>query len=261
MPSFGGGPKTGHLMKLYLNTGSFGTPVWTLFNEIGDVSLPDFSIATAELKRRANNFTKNLASLFNATALEFRLHHGLDADAFGAVRGQFLARVSREWLIANGLIATIGTEGFRFPALVAQFPWDQPLEDVSGHDVRLELTMGGTKEVQFVTLLGGPIGGNFTLSVNRIGSNLTTANIAHNASNAVVQARLEALANVGVGGVIVTGGPLPNSTLTVTFLFDENVNQMTGAHTLTGGASPSVSIATSTEGSMEPIEPSWLVVT
>ena len=132
-------PVTGHKMKLYRNTGSVATPVWTLVAEIGDVSIPDMSTGLAELKRRANGFTKNLATLFQSIAIEFRMIHGLDPTNFDAIRGNFFAQTIEEWLIYNGAQATTGNQGFRMPALVEQFPWDQPLEEVSGHDMRLAL--------------------------------------------------------------------------------------------------------------------------
>jgi len=132
-------PKTGHQMKLYRNTGTVATPVWSEVDEVGDVSIPDFSRGLAELKRRASDYTKNLASLIQSIAVEFRLHHGLDATNFDAIRTNFFDATPEEWVVMNGDITTAGNEGLRLPALVEQFPWDQPLEDVSGHDVRLAI--------------------------------------------------------------------------------------------------------------------------
>lgn len=143
------GPKTGHRMKLYRNTGTVATPVWSLVAEVGDVSIPDLTRGLAELKRRANDFTKNLATLIQSIAIEFRLHHGLDATTFDAIRQNFFSGTAEEWLVANDAVATQGTEGLRCPVLVENFPWDQPLEDVSGHDVRLAVAYmedsGGTE--------------------------------------------------------------------------------------------------------------------
>lgn len=137
MGTFSGGPKTGHKMKLYRNTGTQASPVWSLVAEVGDVSIADLSIALAELKRRANNFTKNLPGLFNSIGVEFRLHHGLDEANFSAIRSKFFAQEAEEWAIMNSAIAGSDSRGLRCPFLVEQFPWDQALEDVSGHDVRL----------------------------------------------------------------------------------------------------------------------------
>lgn len=66
-----------------------------------------------------------------------------------------------------------------------------------------------TNEVQ--TLTGTP-SGTFTLTYD----GATTTSLATNAAAAVIQAALEALPNIGTGGVVCTGGPLP-SAVTVTF--------------------------------------------
>lgn len=130
-------PVTGHSMKMYRNTGTVATPTWSEVDEVQDVSLADLSRIMAELKRRANNFTKNVASLINSIAIEFRLHYGLDATNYDAIRGNFFSGTAEEWAIMNGDISTSGNEGLRCPVYVEQFPWEQPLEEVSGHDVRL----------------------------------------------------------------------------------------------------------------------------
>lgn len=131
-------PKTGHKMKMYRNTGTVAVPVWSEVAEVGDVSIPDLSVSLGELKRRGSKFTKNLPGSFESFAVEFRLLHGLDATNFDAIRGNFFNQTVEEWAIMNGDIAVSG-EGLRIPVIVEQFPWDQPLDDVSGHDVRLAL--------------------------------------------------------------------------------------------------------------------------
>lgn len=142
-------PKTGHKMKLYRNSGTPTTPVWALVDEVGDVSIPDLSRGLAELKRRANEFTKNLASLIQSIAIEFRLHYGLGATQYNAVRQAFFSGTPEEWAIMDGDITENGSQGLRLPVIVEQFPWDQPLEDVSGHDVRLAVAymVDGSTEV------------------------------------------------------------------------------------------------------------------
>lgn len=37
-------PSTGHPMKLYRNTGTDATPVWSEIVEVGDVSIPDSTL-------------------------------------------------------------------------------------------------------------------------------------------------------------------------------------------------------------------------
>lgn len=120
--------------------------------------------------------------------------------------------------------------------------------DVFAKSMTAGQTLGGiTNELQTVTITGTPTGGTFTLTLD----GFTTATIAYNATAAAVQTALEALPNLEVGDVTVGGGPGPGTPYTVTFtgsLGGVNVSQMTAAHAFTGGASPNISVATTTPG-------------
>lgn len=129
----------GHSMKLYRNTGTVAVPVWTEIANVGDVNIPDLAVGLAELKRRGNNFTKNLPTLFTSMAVEFRLLHGLGATVFDGLRTAFFARTINEYAVMNGDITVSDNQGLRLPAFIEQFPWDQNLEEVSGHDCRLAI--------------------------------------------------------------------------------------------------------------------------
>lgn len=112
------------------------------------------------------------------------------------------------------------------------------------------LTGGGTSDVQTVTITGGPTGGTFTLTL----AGQTTAAIAYNATAADAATAVAALSNVGAGNVTGSGGPLPGTAVTLTFTGSMgNVAEMTADGTgLTGGTTPTVAVATTTEGA--PIE-------
>lgn len=71
----------------------------------------------------------------------------------------------------------------------------------------------GTTEIQSV-IATGATAGTFTLTFGTE----TTAAIAFGAVAADVQTALEALANIGVGNVTVTGGPLPDTAVAVEFV-------------------------------------------
>lgn len=68
-------------------------------------------------------------------------------------------------------------------------------------------------EVSTLTATGTVSGGNYTLTVN----GETTANIAHNASNATILAELEKLGGINPGDVVVGGGALPGTPVTLTW--------------------------------------------
>ena len=104
-------------------------------------------------------------------------------------------------------------------------------------------------EVQTVTITGAPTGGTFRLTYG----GQQTATIAYNATTAVVTTALEALSNIGVGDVVVTGGPGPATPYVITFagaLADKNIEQMTAQSQLTGGTTPAIAVTTTVGGTI-----------
>ncbi|MFD6149355.1 hypothetical protein [Streptomyces sp. NPDC060243] len=103
-----------------------------------------------------------------------------------------------------------------------------------------------TNEVQTATVTGAPTGGTFTLTF----SGQTTTPIAYNATAAAVQTALDALSNVNPGDIKVTGTTGGPYTLTFggQYLGDNVASVSATATGLTGGTTPSVTIATTTAG-------------
>lgn len=102
---------------------------------------------------------------------------------------------------------------------------------------------GGTSEVQTETL--SATGGTRTLTVQTGTNTQTTTALAYNADAPTIQAALEALSNVGVGDIVVSGaGPFVYTFSAV--LQKQNVNPIVvNTHNLTGGSS---TIVTTTPG-------------
>lgn len=108
--------------------------------------------------------------------------------------------------------------------------------------------LGGlVSEVQSIAITGTPTGGTYTLTFQ----GQTTAAIPYNATAAQVASALQALSNVGSGGVTTTGGPHPGTPIVVTFagaLAGQDVGTLTATASLTGGTTPAVVITTTTPG-------------
>jgi hypothetical protein len=105
------------------------------------------------------------------------------------------------------------------------------------------VTQAQYDETQSITITGAPTGGTFTLT---FGGN-TTAAINWNDPASTVQTRLQALASIGAGNALVTGGPGPATPFIVEFAgtmakTSEALITLT-TNSLTGGSSPSVAIA------------------
>lgn len=108
-------------------------------------------------------------------------------------------------------------------------------------------TPAGTaaNEVQTVTISGSPTGGSFTL----VFDDVATTDIAYNASAATVQAALQALSTIGSGNATVSGSAGGPYTVTFTAaLGNQSVAQLNATSDLTGGTSPTVTVATTTPG-------------
>lgn len=105
----------------------------------------------------------------------------------------------------------------------------------------------GTDEVQTLTKSGTLSGGTFRLGFE----GFFTATIAYNATAAAIVAALEALPNIGTGGVTGTGGTIDGTPVVLTFAGNKGrraVSLLTlYANSLTG-SSPTITIAETTAG-------------
>jgi hypothetical protein len=104
-----------------------------------------------------------------------------------------------------------------------------------------------TADVQTISISGTPTGGSFSLT---FGGQSTI--LAYNAAASAVQAALQALSSIGSGNVTCTGGPLPGTPVACTFAGTKATGKqavMTAySGGLTGGTSPTVSVAHTTSG-------------
>ena len=111
----------------------------------------------------------------------------------------------------------------------------------------------GTSEVQTLTIGGTPSGGTFKLAFE----GFTTAAITWNSTNATlvsnIDTALEALPNIGTGGVTTAVGTMTAGvgTITITFagnLANKAVSTITVANNSMTGTSPTVAVAETTPG-------------
>lgn len=110
----------------------------------------------------------------------------------------------------------------------------------------------GVDEIQTITIGGTPTGGTFTLTFEGHTSGAITWSATNNTLIANVDAALEAMPNIGTGGVTTADSTLSSGIgdLLVTFTGNnakKNVGLMTATSSLTGTA-PTVAVATTTAG-------------
>ena len=114
--------------------------------------------------------------------------------------------------------------------------------------------VNGTDEVQTLTIGGTPTGGTFRITFD----GFTTADIPWNATNATllasIDAALEALPNIGTGGVTTAAGTLTAGigTITLTFAGAQTAKRALPLAVVTNnsmtGTSPTAAIAETTPG-------------
>ncbi len=101
-----------------------------------------------------------------------------------------------------------------------------------------------TSAVQGISITGSPTGGSFTLTTAAPLPTGTTAAIPWNAGAGVVQTALGAI--VGLANVTVTGGPTPDTALTITFqnsYGQQTIQPLVVTSNLTGGTTPVISVS------------------
>lgn len=112
--------------------------------------------------------------------------------------------------------------------------------------------VNGTNEIQTITIGGTPTAGTFTLTFDGHTTGAITWSATNNTLLANIDTALEALPNIGTGGVTTADSTLSSGigALLVTFTGNnakKNVALMTGTSSLTGTA-PTLAIATTTAG-------------
>jgi hypothetical protein len=119
-------------MKLYYNTGTYGVPVWTEIDEIGDLSLED-AFSMAEIRTRSSNFVRTKPSR-RTVALEFPYLYKANSTVFDALRAAYWGKTSIEVAAMDQAVATSGAEGLRAFVHLESFPLNQAVEDFAQVD-------------------------------------------------------------------------------------------------------------------------------
>jgi hypothetical protein len=122
--------------KLYRNTGTYGTPVW---NEIVDVK--DLSVtiekAEADASTRETHW-KMVRGALKSASIDFSMVYDPTETDWQAIRDGFLNDTTIEFAVADGAIATVGTQYLRVSCEVMKFSTRQALAEVFTTDVSIK---------------------------------------------------------------------------------------------------------------------------
>lgn len=122
------GPTVGREAKAYYNTGSFGTPTWTLIDRIVDLDW-DMPATWADISSRWSIWKMEAKAMIGLVVnFGYRRRQGFADAVFTALRGYALAATKQELALADGAIATTTTQYVR---ATYQFEMgrSEPMED------------------------------------------------------------------------------------------------------------------------------------
>jgi len=131
------GAVVGLTCKGYRNTGSYGSPTWNEITPVRDLNL-NLDKGAAEVKARLSTWTQNLPTLKTAD-LEFGIIADTAIDDYNALRDAYLNDTVVDVAVADGAIATTGTQYFRADYYATGFKRGEPLEEVATVDITMKL--------------------------------------------------------------------------------------------------------------------------
>ena len=141
--------KRGDDYWVYLNTGSQATPTWVLVAEAVNPAL-DEAAATIKIAEAG----KNDGSLrgFGDPVLSFQLNRNKGNANVTAILTAARAGTLKEFAIADGPIATAGTEYARLEALVSSFPLSANRGEAGSYAITLNRHANSDFDLTYTTV-------------------------------------------------------------------------------------------------------------
>lgn len=122
---------------LYRNAGTHGSPTWTAMTSVKDVNL-NLDITKAEAVARLSSFKSYAGGLISGP-LEFSMLADTALSEYDVLKAGVLAKTVFDFAMANGPIATAGTEYWRADYLLFGWKRNEPLEESATIDVQADL--------------------------------------------------------------------------------------------------------------------------
>lgn len=143
-----GDPATGDSCALYYNSGTHAVPVWVEITKARDVAWP-IDIGEAEANARDCEFKLSEPTLIGIE-LNFGYQYTKGADTvYDLLLAMALARTDKQFAVADGPIATVGTRYLKMFAKIFGVDNQEPLEG----NKTLELTLKPNRHEESGTLI------------------------------------------------------------------------------------------------------------
>ena len=127
--------------KIWRNVASYGSPTWTLVDNVKNLRLP-LKRTESDLTRRASGKNRELAAVLMEAELNFEMVHDRTDPNYVAIRAAFIARTALDLAIADGPMDAEGTEYFRALFAILDFSRNEELENVMDRTVVMKPTCG-----------------------------------------------------------------------------------------------------------------------
>lgn len=132
-------PVMGFNGKAYYNTGSYGTPTWTLINNIGDLKVTNEATESEVDIRSGGGFTYFFAGQIKL-GYEWNSIYDLSDTAIAALRTAYYARTPTEFAFMDQAIATTGATGLRQTCQVFKFARTEELNKPMMYEISIKPT-------------------------------------------------------------------------------------------------------------------------
>jgi len=132
------------------NSGSYGSPTWSTVSIARDVSLNMERKAGDTSKRGGGGHASELVGNSD-TGVEFEVIYDPTDTQFIALQAAYMAKTVVEFAIANGTIATTGTNYLRAHFQLHKFSRTEPLDDASKVSCMIKVAPNANATPIFVT--------------------------------------------------------------------------------------------------------------
>lgn len=144
-------PKLSEDAKLYINTGTYGSPTWSLICNVKDLTL---SMENGEIDvttRCGAGFREYVAGLTDVT-IDFSMIYDPTDARWEDLRAAFFDKTAEEFLVLDGANNVVGTEGLRLHAFVKSFTRNETLGEALMTDVSLRPTANANAAPSWYTV-------------------------------------------------------------------------------------------------------------
>jgi predicted secreted protein len=120
--------KLGMEAKLYRNSGSFATPVWSELENVKDLTL-NLEAGEADVTTRGNGGWRATIATLKDGSIEFDMVWDTADANFTSIKDAFFNGTAVEFAVMDGAIATTGSQGLRASMSITGFSRSEALEE------------------------------------------------------------------------------------------------------------------------------------